>query len=589
MSCINQFESLFDDTISNVRSSVPGTIYIIKHPDGRELKADGDIVRLNRGQPLKFSRYTTNVYNKENGRIALFGYGKRTHSLRHGGSKVFVHHFGENSYDFAWAFWYISGNQYYIYNDYREDGDVTWLGYDSSIDQLVISKRFDPRTVLWTVEIYDDPRHKLRSLAFMQENNKQCVFPRETMKTLNFNEKCKLQSLENGKTLQDNFIESKDGCSIDPNNKQSMKQSILEVSHNGSISNNLALDELKKRLSILTDEVNSLWENILKDSKKFQKTLKKYQDIQDGCQGAQDVVDWAENTVFPEREKEIAIKYKNKTDITTRYPSVYKKYYDAYSKCENKVMVGWNSANSDYKFTSISASSDIICGITPGRSNSNNIDNNSVLCQVPGNSNGISNIISNSNWKNVTDTLKYKIKRISVDGKNACGIDTSGNIMCANDVMNGQWNYIHDGFKDVSLNKNKLCAITTYDQIVCGDYKNGNLENPKFVPGSLKQISIDENRACGINYDNAIWCADNIDNPQWTYVPGSLKQIEIKGNNMCGINDNNTISCAKYKTDKFIKVPGDFKHISLTNDTLYAISASNILENPNKLYSRNDI
>jgi hypothetical protein len=120
----------------------------ITHPDGRVVKADGAVIRLNKGSPITVNMFNdSSVDNNKNGNVGLFVGGDRKKALRHTGYVIYADEFQAGNFDFSWKL-IRNGNGFDIINDF---GGGTFLGYDSTIDQLRIVSNGDGRKVTWNI------------------------------------------------------------------------------------------------------------------------------------------------------------------------------------------------------------------------------------------------------------------------------------------------------------------------------------------------------------------------------------------------------------------------------------------------------
>lgn len=128
------------------------------HPDGRSVKLNGLNLRLNSGNEITFDIYAgSDVFNWASGRIAFFGNGQRTLSMRHTGLVIYLYSFTANNYDWAWLIQRVGlGHDVNLYNDY---GGGYYLGYDSPSDRLLIVSSSDTRRVTWRMSPLSDPSY----------------------------------------------------------------------------------------------------------------------------------------------------------------------------------------------------------------------------------------------------------------------------------------------------------------------------------------------------------------------------------------------------------------------------------------------
>lgn len=122
---------------------------VFRHPNGKQLRRDGDKIRLNTGTEVTIAlSRPAGLYGAKDGFMAMYdgsGY------LRHAGYVMWSHGFG-STFDWAWKIIEVSPGNYNIYNDYKGGGsDAYYLGYDSSEDRLRIVKLPDSRMVTWSI------------------------------------------------------------------------------------------------------------------------------------------------------------------------------------------------------------------------------------------------------------------------------------------------------------------------------------------------------------------------------------------------------------------------------------------------------
>lgn len=131
---------------------IPASISRIQiyHPtDGRTVKLDGNIFRLNTGNEVDFSIYTgADVYDSVT-RIALFANGSNATAFSHNNFVVRTDPFAANNLNFAWSLvWNSANDTADITNPY---GGGYSLGYDSTNDQLYIVTNVDSKKLSWKV------------------------------------------------------------------------------------------------------------------------------------------------------------------------------------------------------------------------------------------------------------------------------------------------------------------------------------------------------------------------------------------------------------------------------------------------------
>jgi hypothetical protein len=138
---------------TNPRTSKSDLVF--RHPNGKQMRRDGDKIRLNNGTEVTITlERPAGLYGANSGFVALYDGSKY---LRHAGYVMWSHGMG-SSFDWAWKFIEVSPGNYNIYNDFK-DGRKTddyYLGYDSSDDRLRIVKLGDSRMVTWSINPIPD-------------------------------------------------------------------------------------------------------------------------------------------------------------------------------------------------------------------------------------------------------------------------------------------------------------------------------------------------------------------------------------------------------------------------------------------------
>ena len=198
--------------------------------DGRPWKLDGDQIRLDKGEQLSFSKiYGSNVFRSNEGRTALFVNGTKTMAIRHQDYNMYVHSFVANNYDFSWQLLFDDASNDIVvtlFNDYADLQSPSgyFVGYDPKTDNVKIVPKDSPLIVKWRVLRIENEKSKLKTLAFMNKEKEECVFPKETLQQININPSC-LVNFENI-GLQPNDS----GCSTTVSNKISFYKILDKIS-----------------------------------------------------------------------------------------------------------------------------------------------------------------------------------------------------------------------------------------------------------------------------------------------------------------------------------------------------------------------
>lgn len=127
-----------------------------RHPNGKQLRRDGDKIRLNTGTEVTITlTRPAGLYGVDTGFMALYD---GSAYLRHSSMVMWSQglNTGGPTFDWAWKIIQVSPGNYNLYNDYKDSGnsDPYYLGYDSVDDRLRIVKMSDSRMVTWTIQPY---------------------------------------------------------------------------------------------------------------------------------------------------------------------------------------------------------------------------------------------------------------------------------------------------------------------------------------------------------------------------------------------------------------------------------------------------
>lgn len=173
------------------------------------------------------------------------------------------------------------------------------------------------------------------------------------------------------------------------------------------------------------------------------------------------------------------------------------------------------------------------------------------------------------NWSipNVPGKELKTFKQISANKDMVCAVDTDGSIYCydKSNLIDPGWILLESPkekkFNNVMINGNKIFAITDNNEIYYKEHY-GN-KTWKLVSNSLTQISFDRNLVCGIDENGEVHCFDNakIANPNWVKIEGKkFDHILVKDGKLIGIDKNSEIFMTdNYKDDKpfWKKIPGN--------------------------------
>ena len=124
----------------------------ISHPDGRTFKRDpaSGIIKLNSGSDFTFDIYkSADVYNFTRNRYALQQAGTNTYFNHSGFICRNNTGFSSGSLNYSWSLMPNSNNGYQIFND---NAGEYYLGYDTTVDQVLIVEAIDSRRInFWNI------------------------------------------------------------------------------------------------------------------------------------------------------------------------------------------------------------------------------------------------------------------------------------------------------------------------------------------------------------------------------------------------------------------------------------------------------
>ena len=203
----------------------------------------------------------------------------------------------------------------------------------------------------------------------------------------------------------------------------------------------------------------------------------------------------------------------------------------------------------------------------------------------------------NKNFEFKTN-IPGKLKQISTDKNNTCGVNSADEIFCKLNDKPVYWQGIDGALKHISVYNGKLYGVNAEDQIFYADLDNIKL-NPTYaqngklkvnwngIDGRLKQISMYENTVCGVTENNDIYCKNNLNDKNWFNLPGKLKHVSLFKKQLFGVNATNDMF---YTNDINIpntwipmKKEGKFKQVDF-NDIGYC----GITEDNNIMCERRD-
>jgi len=552
----------------------------LQHPDGRSWKNDNLTIRLTKGEDILLQKHLSDtVYKASEGNFAMLQNGNTNFAIRHTNSLLYTHPFQEKILDFSWYLYPTDSIEvFYICNNYN-GGSI--VGYDADKDQLVMVPALDPKVVKWKVVLMEDPKNKMKALAFASQGQgkvnaeedyqqvSKCVYPREIQKMLNFEEStCKLQKPVSNVVTNSNFRPStpglfvKDptlaegvypsGCAIDYGEVGTFKTGMLDVASNINALNMIVLQKLRNQVLSLNNEIVNLQNVVIPGQvKTLDKTIAKYNEWKDYCVATSNMVHWAQVSELP---RQVALIASNNNIVQGKENELRElngKVETSEEKCDRKTYVDWKRLKPPKTLATLSASEGMLCGTT---------SSGEIWCLPP----------SKKEWKQVPGTLR----QVNIDGKRACGTQVNKDIYCTDDVLNPSWQHINGKLYHIDVSGDTMCGVQSgpnyLDQTIwCANFKKDNWQK---IDGWLKQMSIDGTKACGVSYDDRIWCKDNIYTSQWNNIYGSLQNIDVRGNKMCGVNWNRDSYCADFNKPNWRYIPGKQNQLTIDKDTMYSIN-----------------
>jgi hypothetical protein len=564
MSCLDLYETTFGVPL---KTSMPSQRFYILHADGREWKGDHLKMRLNKGTPAIFQKYVSDkVFKSSEGRFGLIQNGNTNLSVRHSGRVMFTHPFADNNFDFAWLF-QPTGNkdEYIIYNDY-EDG--TYVGYDNSIDRILVVQPGDNRITKWIIKYVDDYKNSLKALAFASHGQTQnedgsyqqtsyCVYPQETMSMLNFDDSCVLKTPITKGVENSNFSSSltnklypTSGCAIVNTNTGSFKKAMNSVAMNIEVSNSVALKKLRSKLSRLQTDVSTLSDKAIPAQQASLKQLiQKLDDTNEEWKQNDELIEWAESEILPNLKTDIGKNSVTYGKVVELLNAMKEKLRKAQGDCDKKEYADWQRFTPAKPLSTISASKGLVCGTT---------DTGEAWCIPP-----------KGEWTKVGD----KLRQVSIDGRQACGTAFNDEIYCTDDILNPAWTRVNGSLRQIDVAAGKMCGTAAAGSIWCADFKKDNWYHKE---GWLKHLAINNRlNTCGVNGGDTIWCASDVGYPAWQNIPGSLKQIDVSDAKMCGVNSGNGVWCADLQKPNWKYVKGKQQYVSIDGNTMYALNPNN--------------
>lgn len=326
-SCMNVYNKIEGDIPSNTKP-----FFVIKHPDGRSMKlGTNNMVQLNEGTEINFTKYAGDeVYNSRNDNIALFKDSNNLFSLRHTGYVLYLHPFSPNNFDFAWYF-EPDGNGFNIYNEY---GGGMYIGYDANNDQLRIVPQSNK--VTWKVEEHsgNDSKRIKKALAFMNkgqgkyndvfEGADACVFPHETLTTMNMESGCLLRNSDTHDVVNNNFVQSiggvmdqnrtianeniaqgkglypSNGCGIRTNESGLFKQAVADSGSVIDFENQKILNSLRDKITKLKLEIKDISQVKIPNQRRvLAAAIQRYEEVLADCNYHKWLKPWLINYGIP--------------------------------------------------------------------------------------------------------------------------------------------------------------------------------------------------------------------------------------------------------------------------------------------------
>lgn len=155
-----------------------------------------------------------------------------------------------------------------------------------------------------------------------------------------------------------------------------------------------------------------------------------------------------------------------------------------------------------------------------------------------------------------------EFKSVSAGRDVSCGIRADGRLTC--------WGLRIEGtpkdtaFRAVSVHDATACGITLEDSLVCWS-SNTTYRLPK-VPqadGPFQQVSVGNGHACALNSDGLLLCWGRNEHGQANAPPGAFRYVSAGDMQTCGIRTDDTVDC--WGSDwhgRSSPPPGTYRHVA---------------------------
>ncbi len=131
-------------------------------------------------------------------------------------------------------------------------------------------------------------------------------------------------------------------------------------------------------------------------------------------------------------------------------------------------------------------------------------------------------------------------------------------------------------FKRRSGNRARVCGVVPNGDVYCSN--DATLNPPTWIKErrvKLKQVDrdpIDSGTVCGVTFEDEIYCISSTRN-KWFKVPGRLKQISVSKGRACGVNADRNVLCTQdihAKNPLWIGVSLNIPSVRFSEITLFA-------------------
>eukprot|EP00834_Sanchytrium_tribonematis_P003929 NODE_171_length_14381_cov_0.662512.p6 type:complete len:269 gc:universal NODE_171_length_14381_cov_0.662512:11589-12395(+) len=165
------------------------------------------------------------------------------------------------------------------------------------------------------------------------------------------------------------------------------------------------------------------------------------------------------------------------------------------------------------------------------------------------------------------------LQSIKLDGNQAVGLDSQGNIYFADDINNPNWQKVDGNLRNIDLSNGKMVGTNSNNELFVAPYGTSAW---KQLQGVFLDVSIYGNYICGISsMGKQLFCAKNVDDPQWKSIDSpKFDQIELSRTRICGITRHHAMYCAHLNGQNWIKVNGNAKDFDLNDNFIYKLSPS---------------